>query len=74
MLHWKASPFVRDALHMDIDQARWFLRAFADGKKLNKLTIRELYLSGYIGIELLSPGKEPLPTVITDKGKRVLQA
>jgi hypothetical protein len=59
---------------MDIDQARWFLRAFADGKKLNKLTIRELYLSGYIGIELLSPGKEPLPTVITDKGKRVLQA
>jgi len=58
---------------MDIDQAKWFLQVFADGKKLNTLTIRELYLSGYIGIELLSPGKEPLPTVITEKGKQVLQ-
>ncbi len=58
---------------MDIDQAKWFLQAFADGKKLNTLTIRELYLSGYIGIELLSPGKEPLPTVITEKGKQVLE-
>ena len=58
---------------MDIDQAKWFLRVFADGKKLDAVTIRELYLSGYIGIELLSPGKEPLPTVITEKGKRVLE-
>jgi hypothetical protein len=58
---------------MDIDQAKWFLQVFADGKKLNTLTIRELYLSGYIGIELLSPGKEPLPTVITEKGKQVLE-
>jgi len=49
------------------------LRVFAEGKKLDTLTIRELYLSGYIGIELLSPGKEPLPTVITEKGKRVLE-
>lgn len=61
-------------IFMDIDQARWFLRAFADGKKLNKLTIRELYLSGYIGIELPASGKDPLPTVITEKGKQVLQA
>ena len=58
---------------MDINQAKWFLRVFAEGKKLDTLTIRELYLSGYIGIELLSPGKEPLPTVITEKGKRILE-
>jgi hypothetical protein len=59
---------------MDIDQAKWFLQVFANGKKLDTLTIRELYLSGYIGIELRSPGKDPLPTVITEKGKRVLEA
>jgi len=58
---------------MDINQAKWFLRVFVDGKKLDTVTIRELYLSGYIGIELLLPGKEPLPTVITEKGKRVLE-
>ena len=57
---------------MDINQAKWFLRVFADGKQLNAITIRELYLSGYIGIEL-QPRKEPLPTVITEKGKRVLE-
>ena len=66
-------PPVKVALVMDINQAKWFLRVFAEGKKLDTLTIRELYLSGYIGIELLSPGKEPLPTVITEKGKRVLE-
>ena len=58
---------------MNINQAKWFLRVFANGKKLNTLTIRDLYLSGYLGIELRSAGKEPLPTVITEKGKRVLQ-
>jgi len=62
-----------EARPMNIDQAKWFLRVFADGKKLNSLTIRELYLSGYLGIELRSPGREPLPTVITEKGKRVLE-
>jgi hypothetical protein len=59
--------------HVNINQAKWFLRVFANGKKLNTLTIRDLYLSGYLGIELRSPGKEPLPTVITEKGKRVLE-
>ena len=59
---------------MDINQAKWFLRVFANGKKLNSLTVRELYLSGYIGIELPSPGNEPVPTGITEKGKRVLEA
>jgi len=63
----------RDACVWDINQAKWFLRVFADGKKLDTVTISDLYLSGYIGIELLSPGKEPLPTVITEKGKRVLE-
>jgi hypothetical protein len=58
---------------MDIDQVRWFLRVFAGGNKLKTVTIRELYLSGYIGIELQRPGKEPLPTMITEKGKRVLE-
>ena len=58
---------------MNINQAKWFLRAFANGKKLNTLTIRDLYLSGYLGIELRSAGKEPLPTVITEKGKRILE-
>ena len=61
-----------EALTMDTSQAKWFLRIFAHGKKLDKLTIRELYLSGYIGIELHSPGNAPLPTVITEKGKRAL--
>ena len=58
---------------MEVDQARWFLRIFADGKKLDKITITELYLSGYIGIELPSVGREPVPTIITEKGKQVLE-
>jgi len=57
---------------MDIDRVKRFLRVFADGNKLDTLTIRELYLSGYIGIDLQSSRKEPHPTVITEKGKRVL--
>src|ERR1700740_1255897 len=62
-----------EAGSMNINQAKWFLRVFANGKKLNTLIIRDLYLSGYLGIELRSPEKEPLPTVITEKGKRVLE-
>jgi len=73
MLLWLASLFVSDTIPMDINQARWFLRVFVDGKKLNKLAIRELYLSGYLGIELPSTGKDPLPTAITEKGKQLLQ-
>jgi hypothetical protein len=73
MLLWLASLFVLDTLFMDIDQAKWFLRVFADGKKLNKLAIRELYLSGYLGIDLRSSDKDPLPTAITEKGKHLLQ-
>jgi hypothetical protein len=58
---------------MNDDQAKRFLRIFAEGKKLDRTTIRELYLSGYIGIELHSVGKELLPTSITEKGKQVLE-
>jgi hypothetical protein len=58
---------------MDTDQAKWFLQVFAHGKKLNSPTIRDLYLAGYIGIELQSAGNEPLPTAITEKGKRAME-
>jgi hypothetical protein len=58
---------------MEHSQARWALRKFADGDKLDPPTIRELYLAGYIEIELLSPGQEPHPTLITEKGKRLLE-
>jgi len=61
-------------LPMEIAQVKWCLRTFADGRKLNTLVIRELYLSGYIEIELHSPGKDPVPTLITEKGKRVLES
>jgi hypothetical protein len=58
---------------MEIDQAKWLLRIFANGKKLDNIAVRELYLSGYIAIKLHSVGKEPLPTSITEKGKRILE-
>jgi hypothetical protein len=58
---------------MDADQARWFLQVFVGGNKLSPPAIRELYLAGYLEIELNAPGKEPLPTVMTEKGRRVLQ-
>ena len=58
---------------MDADQAKWFLQVFASGETLNSRTIRDLYLSGYIGIALQSAGNELLPTAITEKGKRVLE-
>jgi len=58
---------------MEIDQAKWFLQVFEGGKKLSPPAIRELYLAGYLEIELRSPGKEPIPTGMTEKGKRALQ-
>jgi len=59
---------------MDTDQAKWFLQVFADGKTLKSRTVRDLYLAGYIGIELRSAGNELLPTALTEKGKRVLES
>src|SRR4030095_12329533 len=67
------SPCASEALPMDIAQVKRLLRAFAGGKKLNPVITRDLYLSGYIAIELHSPGKEPVATFITEKGKRVLE-
>ena len=58
---------------MDTDQAEWFLQVFADGKTLKSRIVRDLYLAGYIGIELQSGGNDLLPTAITEKGKRVLE-
>jgi hypothetical protein len=58
---------------MDVDHAKRCLRIFADRKKLDTIALRELYLAGYIGIELPSAGQEPVPTTITEKGKRVLE-
>ena len=52
---------------MNADQAKRLLRVFVDGKKLDTIAVRELYLSGYIGIELHSARKEPVPTTITEK-------
>ena len=71
MHHSQRRP-MSQALTMDTSQAKWFLRIFAHGKKLDKLTIRELYLSGYIAIDLQSPASHPLPSAITEKGKRAL--
>jgi len=50
------------------------LREHARGKKLNQVAIGELYLAGYLGIDLQSPGKKLLPTVVTEKGKQLLEA
>lgn len=58
---------------MDSNQAKWFLQIFAAGKKLNPLTIQQLYLAGYVAIDLHSPANQPVPTVITEKGLRLLQ-
>jgi hypothetical protein len=58
---------------MDIDLVKRFLKHYAAGKTLDSVTIRELYLSGYIEIDLNAVGKELLPTAITEKGKRVLE-
>ena len=55
-------------------QARWALRRFAAGNQLNPPLIRELYLAGYIEIELLSSGHKPHPTLITEKGKLFLES
>jgi len=59
---------------MDIAVAKSALRKHARGKKLNQAAIGELYLAGYIGIDLQSPGKKLFPTVVTEKGKQLLEA
>ena len=59
---------------MDIAVAKSALREHAQGKKLNQAAIGELYVAGYFGIDLQSPGKKLLPTVVTEKGKQLLDA
>jgi hypothetical protein len=59
---------------MDIVLAKSALREHMRGKKLGQAAIGELYLAGFIGIDLQSPGKKLLPTVITEKGTRLLEA
>lgn len=58
---------------MEAERAKWFLQTFAEGKKIDKAAVQELYLSGYLGIELPTFGREPVPTAITEKGKLVLE-
>ena len=48
-------------------------RAYTDGKTLNQATLRELYLAGYVGIDLESSKKELHPTLITEKGKQLVE-
>ncbi len=59
---------------MDIAVAKSALREHARGKKLKRAAIGELYLAGYIGIDLQSPRKKLLPTAVTEKGKQLLEA
>jgi hypothetical protein len=59
---------------IDIALAKSALREHARGKKLDQVAIGELYLAGYIGIHLSSPGKKLRPTVVTEKGKQLLEA
>jgi hypothetical protein len=59
---------------MDIAVAKSALREQARGRKLNQAAIGELYLAGYIAIDLRSLGKKLLPTVVTEKGKQLLEA
>jgi hypothetical protein len=59
---------------MEIAEARWALRSYSEGKKLEPGAIRDLYLAGYLGIRLEPSEKELHPTVITEKGKQLLEA
>jgi hypothetical protein len=59
---------------MEIAQAKWALQAYSEGKKLETATLRELYLAGYIGIQMGTSERELHPTAITEKGKLLLEA
>jgi len=58
---------------MDIALATSALREQARGKRLDQAAISELYPAGYMGINLQSSGKKLLSTVITEKGKQLLE-
>jgi len=62
---------------MEVGRARQLLkafeRAFKHGGEVDAATIRELYLAGYIEIDLQSSKKELHMTTITAKGKQLLE-
>jgi hypothetical protein len=68
------APIDGERISMKIEQAKHFLRAYEHGEKLDSPTIRELYLAGYIGIELHSPDEDPRPTFVTEEGKKLLES
>ncbi len=57
---------------MEVVEVRLALRALLAGKKMESVTVRELYLAGYIGIDLESKGRELLPKEVTEKGWQLL--
>jgi hypothetical protein len=71
---YEASEICERGPIMDIAVAKSALREHARGKKLGQAAVGELYLAGYMGIHLPSPRKMLLPTVVTEKGKQLLDA
>jgi hypothetical protein len=59
---------------MDLALAKMGSTRAREGRKLGQAAIGELYLAGYMGIHLPSPRKKLHPTVVTDKGKQLLEA
>ena len=59
---------------MEAERAKEFLRVFEHGGKLDSAIVRELYLAGYIEIDLQSSKEELHLTTITAKGKQLLCA
>ena len=57
---------------MEVERAKQFLRALEHGGTLDPAIVRELYLAGYIEIDLQSSKKELHLRTITAKGKRLL--
>ena len=74
---YEGSEICERAPVMDIALAKSALREHAKGakdRKLGQAAIGELYLAGYMGIHLPSPWEKLHPTVVTDKGKQLLEA
>lgn len=58
----------------EVERAKQFLRVFEHGGKLDSAVVGDLYLVGYIEIDLQSCKKELHLTTITAKGKQLLCA
>jgi len=59
---------------MEVERAKQFLRALEHGGKLDSPIIRELYLAGYVEIDLQLSKRELRLTTVTAKGKQLLLA